>query len=75
MLEIRGPPSLLGHINVEVLKHLHVVVICSTKISDPVKTGPSRLGPHEGGKCDSIGLSAVCPSKEATICSVVVAVV
>ena len=40
-----------------------------------VKTGSSRLGPDEGGKCDSVGLSAACPSKVATMCSVVVAVV
>ena len=39
-----------------------------------VKTGSSWLGPDEGGKCDSIGLSAVCPSKVAMIRSMVVAV-
>ena len=39
-----------------------------------VKTGSSRLGTDKGGKCDSIGLSAACPSKVATIRSVVVVV-
>ena len=39
-----------------------------------VKTGSSRSGPDEGGKCDSIRLSAVCSSNEATIRSVVVVV-
>ena len=39
-----------------------------------VKTGSSRLGTDERGKCDNIGLSAACPSNEATIHSVVVAV-
>ena len=42
--------------------------------SNDVKTGSSQSGPDEGGKCDSIGLSAACPSKVATIHSVVVAV-
>ena len=40
-----------------------------------VKTGSSWLGTDERGKCDSIGLSAACLSNEATICSMVVAVV
>ena len=40
----------------------------------PVKTGSSRSGTDERGKCDNVGLSAVCPSNEATIRSVVVAV-
>ena len=40
-----------------------------------VKTGSSRSGTDERGKCKSIGLSAVCPSNEAMIRSVVVAVV
>ena len=39
-----------------------------------VKTSSSRSGPDEGGKCDSVGLSAVCPSKVATIRSMVVVV-
>ena len=39
-----------------------------------VKTGSSRSGTDERGKCDNVGLSAVCPSNEATIRSVVVAV-
>ena len=39
-----------------------------------VKTGSSRSGTDERGKCDNIGLSAACPSNEATICSVVVVV-
>ena len=39
-----------------------------------VKTGSSRSGTDERGKCDSVGLSAACPSNEATIRSVVVAV-
>ena len=43
-------------------------------ITCTVKTGSSRSGPEEGGKCESIGLSAACPSKVATIRSVVVAV-
>ena len=42
--------------------------------SDGVKTGSSRSGPDEGGKCDSVRLSAACPSKVAMIRSVVVAV-
>ena len=37
-------------------------------------TGSSRLGPDKGGKCDSVGLSVACPSKLATIHSVVEAV-
>ena len=39
-----------------------------------VKTSSSRSGPDEGGKCNSVGLSAVCLNKVATIRSVVVAV-
>ena len=39
-----------------------------------VKTGSSRSGTGERGKCDSVGLSAACPSNEATIHSMVVAV-
>ena len=39
-----------------------------------VKTGSSQSGTDERGKCDNIGLSAACPSNEATIRSVVVAV-
>ena len=39
-----------------------------------VKTGSSRSGTDERGKCDNVGLSAACPSNKATICSVVVAV-
>ena len=45
------------------------------KSDNTVKTGSSRSGTDERGKCDNVGLSAVCPSNEATICSVVVAVV
>ena len=44
------------------------------KSDNTVKTGSSRLGTDERGRCDSIGLSAACPSNEATICSMVVAV-
>ena len=44
------------------------------KSDNTVKTGSSRSGPEEGGKCESVGLSAACPSKVATIRSVVVAV-
>ena len=40
-----------------------------------VKTGSSQLGPDEGGMCNSIGLSAACPSKLATIRSMVVVVI
>ena len=40
-----------------------------------VKTGSSRSGTDERGKCDNVGLSAACPSNEATIRSVVVVVV
>ena len=40
----------------------------------PVKTSSSRSGTDERGKCDSVRLSAVCLSNEATICSVVVVV-
>ena len=39
-----------------------------------VKTGSSRSGTDERGKCDNVGLSAACPSNEATIHSVVVVV-
>ena len=45
---------------------------CFTGIG--VKTGSSRSGTDERGKCDNVGLSAACPSNEATIHSVVVAV-
>ena len=44
------------------------------KSDNTVKTSSSRAGPDKGGKCNSIRLSAVCPSKVATIHSVVVAV-
>ena len=39
-----------------------------------VKTGSSRSGTDERGKCDNVRLPAACPSNEATIHSVVVAV-
>ena len=39
-----------------------------------VKTGSSQSGTDERRKCDNVGLSAACPSNEATIRSVVVAV-
>ena len=48
--------------------------LCWVKSDNTVKTGSSQLGTDERGRCDSIGLSAACPSNEATICSVVVAV-
>ena len=48
--------------------------LLSLLVSDTVKTGSSRSGPDEGGKCNSVGLSAACPSKVATIHSVVVVV-
>ena len=55
--------------------------ICKVSVSfvpymvlSPVKTGSSRLGTDERGKCDNVRLSAACPSNEATIRSVVVAV-
>ena len=44
------------------------------KSNNTVKTGSSQSGPDEGGKCDSVGLSAACPSKVAMIRSMVVAV-
>ena len=44
------------------------------KSDNTVKTGSSRSGTDERGKCESIRLSATCPNNEATICSVVVAV-
>ena len=44
------------------------------KSDNTVKTGSSRSGTDERGKCNNVGLSAACPSNEATICSVVVAV-
>ena len=47
---------------------------CWVKSDNTVKTGSSRLGTDERGKCDSVGLSAECLSNEATIRSVVVAV-
>ena len=40
----------------------------------PVKTGSPRSETEERGKCDSVGLSAVCLNKVAMIRSVVVAV-
>ena len=40
-----------------------------------VKTGSSQSGTDERGKCESVGLSAACPSNEAMIHSVVVVVV
>ena len=46
----------------------------SAYAEDTVKTGSSRSGTDERGKCDNVGLSAACPSNEATIHSVVVAV-
>ena len=53
------------------------VVVAPDKVSAEgvsVKTGSSRSGTDERGKCDSVGLSAACPSNEAMIRSVVVAV-
>ena len=47
---------------------------CWVKSNNTVKTGSSQLGPDKRGKCDSVGLSAACPSKVAMICSMVVAV-
>ena len=44
------------------------------KSDNTVKTGSSRSGPDEGERCDSVGLSAACPSKVAMIHSVMVAV-
>ena len=44
------------------------------KFNNTVKTSSSQSGPDEGGKCDSVGLSAACPSKVAMIHSMVVAV-
>ena len=44
------------------------------KSDNTVRTGSSRSGTDERGKCDNIGLSAACPSNEATIRSVVVVV-
>ena len=38
------------------------------------KTSSSQLGPDEEGKCESVRLSAACPSKVATIHSMVVVV-
>ena len=43
-------------------------------ISPIVKTSSSWLGPDKEGKCESVGLSAACPSKVAMIHSMVVAV-
>ena len=51
--------------NTGVLCHVYMV---------NVKTGSSRSGTDERGKCDNIGLSAACLSNEAMIRSVVVAV-
>ena len=45
-----------------------------TVSQQPVKTGSSQSGTDERGKCNNIGLSAACPSNEATIRSMVVAV-
>ena len=47
---------------------------CWVKSNNTVKTGSSQSEPDEGGKCDSVGLSAACPSKVAMIRSMVVAV-
>ena len=44
------------------------------KSDNTVKTGSSRSGTDERGKCDNVGLSAACPSNEAMIRSMVVAV-
>ena len=44
------------------------------KSDNTVKTSSSQSGTDDRGKCDSVGLSAACPSNEATIRSVVVAV-
>ena len=52
----------------EALEHGHLAN------ADAVKTGSSRSGTDERGKCDNVGLSAACPSNEATIRSVVEAV-
>ena len=43
-------------------------------LKEIVKTGSSQSGLDEGGKCDSVGLSAACPSKVAMIRSMVVVV-
>ena len=55
-------------------KFLKIQATATGPITRGVKTGSSRLGTDERGKCDNVGLSAACPSNEATICSVVVAV-
>ena len=52
----------------------HVAVTHFDSMPPFIKTSSSQLGPDEGGKCDSIRLSAVCPSRLATIHSVVVVV-
>ena len=58
----------------EVPPHLSIRELEEGMVSDPVKTSSSRSGTDERGKCDNVGLSAACPSNEATIHSVVVAV-
>ena len=55
-------------------KHTYYQRTISEAAMKVVKTGSSRSGTDERGKCDNVGLSAACPSNEATIRSVVVAV-
>ena len=70
----------MGHV-LDIFNHPHKLlidlgVIFVTKFASNtgVKTGSSQSGTDERGKCDNVGLSAACPSNEATIRSVVVAV-
>ena len=47
----------------------HWLVLANNGSGGTVKTGSSWSGPDEGGKCNSVRLSAACLSKVATICT------
>ena len=60
--------------SIMIVLHLHDDVLPLLLHKLGVKTGSSRLGTDERGKCDNVRLSAACLSNEATICSMVVVV-
>ena len=74
-IEMASVPNRSWLIQVQSVKNAMDVGYSLDELKDiAVKTGSSRSGTDERGKCDNVGLSAACPSNEATICSVVVAV-
>ena len=74
-IEMASVPNRSWLIQVQSVKNAMDVGYSLDELKDiAVKTGSSRSGTDERGKCDNVGLSAACLSNEATIRSVVVAV-